>query len=152
MFLPRTSLPPTATLRSVWPRNPETAKLASFAIIGVICTVAFAVIYSALRNVAGPMGANLGALMSTIGLNFAANRRLTFRAHGGRLATQAAGYCAVYLLGLGASSAALWAALIVFRHPVGAAELALALAAGAVATVVRYVLLNRWVFGARASG
>ena len=59
---------------------------------------------------------------------------------------------AVYLFGLGASSVALWAALELFGHPAGRAELVLALAAGVFATVLRYLMLNRWVFVEPARG
>lgn len=152
MFLPRTSVSASPELHGGRLRGERGAKLLSFAVIGVICTVAFAVIYAALRNVTGPIGANVGALTATIGLNFAANRRLTFRAHDGRLLTQAAGYGLVYVFGLGASSAALWAALDVLHHPTGLAELALALVASALATVVRYLMLDRWVFRGASHG
>lgn len=146
MFLPRTSTPAIPRFQGGWLRDERSAKLLSFAVIGVICTVAFAAIFSALRHVTGPMGANLGALTATISVNFAANRRLTFREHEGRLLAQAAGYGVVYLAGLGASSAALWVALVAFGHPAGTRELFLALACGGLATVLRYVMLNRWVF------
>jgi putative flippase GtrA len=94
----------------------------------------------------GPLEANLGALSSTLLINFAANRRLTFHAHSGRLLPQAAAYALVYLIGLGASSAALWLALEFFRHPSGLAELALAVGASGAATVIRFTMLTRWVF------
>lgn len=152
MFLPRTSVPASPDLHGGWLRTERGAKLLSFAVIGVICTAAFTVIYAGLRHVTGPMGANVGALTATIGVNFAANRRLTFRAHGGPLLTQAAGYGLVYVFGLGASSAALWAALDVFHHPTGTVELALALASSALATVVRYLMLDRWVFRGASHG
>ena len=152
MFLPRTSVFPAARNRAGCSANARTAKLLTFAVIGAICTVAFAVIYAGLRHVTGPIGANVGALTATIGVNFVANRRLTFRAHGGPLLTQAAGYGLVYVFGLGASSAALWAALDVFQHPSGTIELALALASSALATVVRYLMLDRWVFRGASHG
>ena len=146
MFLPRTSLPATPSAPAGWRRNDQTARLLSFAIIGAICTVAFALLYSAFRQVTGPIGANVGAFSATVGLNFVANRRLTFRAHYGRLLPQAAGYGAVYVVGLAASSGALWAALQVFSHPTGMTELGLAIGSGVFATVLRYLMLNRWVF------
>lgn len=144
MFLGRTAAP--APLALTWRKNRNTRKLTTFALIGVTCTVAFACIFSALRHVTGPLGANFGALTATAGLNFAANRRLTFGVRGGSLAAQATGYGAVYLFGLVASSAVLWAALETFDHPEGRFELLLALGASAVATVLRYLMLNRWVF------
>lgn len=149
MFLSRVTPGPSgAALR----RRDDATKLATFAAIGVVCTVAFALLFSALRHVTGPIGSNIGAYTATVGLNFTANRRLTFRAQDGDLKTQAAGYGAVYLFGLGASSVALWAALELFGHPAGRAELVLALAAGVFATVLRYLMLNRWVFVEPARG
>ena len=147
MFLPRT-LAPVFPWNGV--RKPGYERLLSFAVIGVICTVAFAGVFWGLRHVTGPLQANLGALSSTLLLNFAANRRLTFRAHRGPLLPQATAYAAVYLVGLGASSVVLSLLLDAFHHPTGLTEVALATGASGVATVARYAMLTRWVFRTRA--
>ncbi|MEO8540177.1 MAG: GtrA family protein [bacterium] len=147
MLLPR-SLP--SALGSPHMRDlPISPRLLSFAVIGVVCTVAFGGIFWALRQFTGPIEANFGALSSTIIFNFAANRRLTFRAHRGPIARQAAAYAVVYVVGLGASSAALWLVLELFSHPTGFTEVVLATGASGVATVARYAMLTRWVFPAK---
>jgi putative flippase GtrA len=79
-------------------------------------------------------------------LNFAANRRYTFQAHGGRLLAQAAGYLLVYLVGLGASTALLATSLALASRPTAELEFLFALGSSFGATVVRFVLLSAWVF------
>jgi hypothetical protein len=64
------------------------------------------------------------------------------------LLPQLAGYLVVYLAGLAASSTTLFVALHAFSHPGSLLETLLALASGALATLVRFVLLSRWVFHA----
>lgn len=147
MFLPRTLTP---ALPRVLLRRPAFDRLLSFAVIGVICTIAFAGVFWGLRHITGPMQANLGALSSTLLLNFAANRRLTFREHRGPLLQQAAAYGAVYFVGLGASSGVLWVVLALFDHPTGLTEVMLATGASGVATIARYAMLTRWVFRTHA--
>ena len=129
------------------PRRPFLDELRSFAVIGVLCTLAFAVLYTLLRQ-AGvpPLAANALALGSTMGANFAANRHLTFRAGDAPLGPQLAGYAVSYGLGLAASSIALAGLEIALGHPHGALDTAAGVAAGFAATAVRYVLMRLWVF------
>ena len=70
-----------------------TRQVASFAAIGIASTVAYVVLYSALRGVASAPLANLIALATTAVANTALNRRLTFgiRTRVGFLADQLAG-------------------------------------------------------------
>jgi putative flippase GtrA len=126
-------------------------QLRSFAAIGIACTAAFALLYAGLRG-AGvpPLRANALALASTMGINFWANRRLTFAGTGGSLARQLAGYAVAYLVGLGASSVALLALESLLARPRGALDAMVAVAASLVATAVRFVLLRTWVFNDRA--
>jgi putative flippase GtrA len=130
----------------LFPRSLLQHRLVSFAAIGVICTAAFAILYSLMRNATGPLEANVGAFSVTAIFNFLANRKLTFRAHQGDFTRQAAGYFAVYVFGLGVSSAALWLALHAVSHPSGPQELALAVGSSALATVIRFALLTQLVF------
>jgi putative flippase GtrA len=124
-----------------------THQLRSFAAIGIACTAAFALLYAGLRGAGVPsLTANALALATTMGINFAANRRLTFHAAGGDLARQLAGYGVAYLLGLAASSVALAVLEELLADPRGAVDAMAAVAAGVVATVVRFVLLRAWVF------
>jgi hypothetical protein len=53
-----------------------------FATIGVVSTVAYLLLFLALRGALGPQGANLVALLVTAVANTAANRRFTFGVRG----------------------------------------------------------------------
>ncbi len=117
-----------------------------FAVVGVISTVAFVVLYVFVRSFAGPLVANFVALSLTMWFNFAANRTYTFRARQGAWKVQGLQYLVVYVLGLGASSAVLHLSLQLASKPPAGIETLIALAAGGVATVVRFVLLSAWVF------
>jgi putative flippase GtrA len=127
-------------------------ELRSFVAIGVLCTAAYAVLYSLLRGASlPPAAANALALAATVGLNFTANRRYTFRATREPLGRQLAGYAVAYCLGLAASSVALAAILGVLDHPRGLPDTAAAVSAGLAATLVRYALMRTWVFRASAA-
>jgi putative flippase GtrA len=116
-------------------------ELRSFVAIGVLCTAAYAALYTLLRGASVPTQlANAAALAATIGLNFGANRRYTFRATDDPMLPQLAGYAVAYMLGV-AASGALLAAL-------GRGDTLTALAASSAATIVRYVLMRTWVFRA----
>jgi putative flippase GtrA len=140
-------VPPLPDATVAVPRRPILDELRSFVVIGVLCTAAFAVVYTLLRD-AGlvPLAANAVALASTMGANFAANRHLTFRAADGPLASQLAGYAVAYALGLAASSVALAALQAGLDHPRGALDTGAGVAAGLAATLVRYVMMRGWVF------
>jgi len=86
--------------------------------VGIACTAAFALLYAGLRNAAS----------------------------NGDLRRQLASYTLAYLLGLAASSAALTTLLALVGHPRGPLDTAAAVAAGFVATAVRFVLMRAWVF------
>ena len=121
-------------------------RFASFAVVGAISTAAFVALYALARTIVGPLAANFIALSLTMLFNFAANRKYTFQTAQGAWPVQGAQYLAVYLLGLGASSGALHVSLTMVSEPPRAIETLLAVAAGAVATVIRFVLLSIWVF------
>lgn len=63
------------------------------------------------------------------------------------LGPQLSGYAVAFLLGLGVSSLAVHLALDVAGTPAARLETVIALAAGGLATVVRFVLMSLWVFG-----
>lgn len=138
----------TSRSRAVGLARPSGGKgrLTQFAIIGVACTVAFALLYSWFRTMTGPIAANVAALSITMVFNFVANRWFTFDAADGRLVADAAGYGISYLIGMAASSAVLWASLVVVGEPSATVETLLAVASGGAATVTRFVLLSAWVF------
>ena len=134
-----------------WPRvfaagRGGARRFGSFAVVGAISTAAFVALYALGRTLMGPMAANFAALSLTMLFNFAANRKYTFAATHGPIHVQAVQYLAVYVLGLGASSAILQASLSLVADPGRMLETAIATGAGGVATVIRFLLLSAWVF------
>jgi putative flippase GtrA len=123
-----------------------------FLAIGVLSTLAYAILYVLLRGPLGAGGANALALALTAVANTQANRRLTFRIRGraGLLRQHAAGGL-VYLLALALTAGALGLLSRIDRHPARLLEVAVLVGASTVATVTRYVALRTWVF-ARAGG
>ena len=84
--------------------------------------------------------------------NTEANRRFTFGVRGrSRWLRQHAMGAAVYALALGLTSGALGVLHRLEPAPSRAVELAVLIAAGAVATATRYVALRSWVFARRGS-
>lgn len=128
----------------------DARRLVNFILIGLACTTIFAIVYGLLRQSIPPIEANVLALSTTITLNFAANRWLTFAAQDGSLRRQAVTYFIAYLFGLASSSLVLWVSIQAL-HPHGAGELLLAVIASSFATVVRFVLMASWVFARPAS-
>jgi len=122
--------------------------VARFVAIGLLSTVAYALLFLALRAPLGAALANLLALASTAVANTAANRRLTFGVRGrAGLLRHHAGGAAVFAL-----TAALTSGALAVLHGVDAGaprllELVVLIAASVVATITRYVALRSWVFG-----
>jgi putative flippase GtrA len=121
-----------------------------FATIGVLSTLAYAVLYLALRQAASGQAANALALLLTAIANTAANRRFTFaiRTRLGRLRHQAQGL-AVFGLALAVTAPALGLLELADARASRPAELTVLVTANLVATVLRFVLLRSWVFRAR---
>jgi glycosyltransferase involved in cell wall biosynthesis len=120
-----------------------------FMAVGVLSTIAYALLYLLLRGPLGAGGANAAALAITAVGNTAANRRLTFgvRGRAGVVRHHARG-ALVYVLTLGLTSLALATLHRIDPSPARWAELAVLLVASAAATVTRYVALRTWVFAA----
>jgi glycosyltransferase involved in cell wall biosynthesis len=118
-----------------------------FLAIGVLSTLAYALLYLALRGPLGADGANAVALAVTAVANTQANRRFTFRIRGraGLLRQHAAG-AVVYLIALGLTAGALDVLTAAVPHPSRLLEVAVLVVASTVATVTRYVALRTWVF------
>ncbi|WP_431898767.1 glycosyltransferase [Nonomuraea sp. bgisy101] len=119
-------------------------QLPSFAVIGVVSTVSYLVLYSLLRLVVPAFAANAVALFTTAVANTAANRRFTFGVKGsaGVLRHQVEGLIA-FLVGLALTTGGL--AMV----PEGAphwAELMTVIVANGLATLARFLLLRVWVF------
>ena len=123
------------------------APVVRFLAIGVVSTLAYALLYLALRGPLGADGANALALALTAVANTQANRRLTFRIRGraGLLRQHAAG-AAVYLIALALTAGALEVLTAAVRHPSRLQEVAVLVVASTVATMTRYVALRTWVF------
>nr|BFE81056.1 hypothetical protein GCM10020093_036570 [Planobispora longispora] len=125
-------------------------QLPSFAVIGVISTLAHLGLFMFLRLLTPAVMANALALFITAVANTAANRRFTFGVTGraGALRQQLEGGLA-FLIGLALSTGGL--ALLNSLAPGAstAAEVAAVIAANALATLVRFLLLRGWVFNPR---
>ncbi|MFF4339459.1 dolichyl-phosphate beta-glucosyltransferase [Kitasatospora sp. NPDC001540] len=123
---------------------------ASFAVIGGLCTLAYLLLFLGLRQVVPALAANALALAVTAVFNTAANRRFTFGVTGRRdaLRHQLEGGLAL-LVGLVLTSGAVAGLHAAAPHAGHGVELAVLVAANAVATLVRFVLLRAWVFHPR---
>jgi glycosyltransferase involved in cell wall biosynthesis len=121
--------------------------VARFLGVGVVSTLAYAVLFLFLRGLIGPAGANALALLLTAIGNTAANRRLTFGVRGrADLVRHHVRGAVVFFLTLALTSGALAVLHGVDPRPARAIELAVLVAASLVATVTRYVALRTWVF------
>jgi putative flippase GtrA len=121
-----------------------------FAAIGVVSTLAYALLYLLFRDGFSAQTANALALLVTAIANTAANRRLTFAIRGRRriVRHQLQGL-AVFALALAVTSGSLLLLDALSAHPAHLTELIVLIAANLVATVLRFVLLRAWVFRAR---
>jgi glycosyltransferase involved in cell wall biosynthesis len=121
--------------------------LPRFLAIGVLSTIAYALLYLILRSPLGADGANAVALALTAVANTQANRRFSFRIRGrAGLVRQHAAGAVVYLIALGLTAGALDLLRGIDPRPVRWLEVAVLVAASTVATVTRYVALRSWVF------
>ncbi len=121
-------------------------QLGMFVVIGLVSTLAYALLYLGLRSAMPPMAANFTALLVTAVANTAANRRFTFGVRGRRDAVrhQAQGLV-IFAAGLAATSGSLW-----LLHALGSrsqlAEVTVLTTANLGVTVLRFVALKLWVF------
>ena len=122
-------------------------QLSSFAVIGVISTVAYLALYLILRQLAPAVLANAVALFATAIANTAANRRFTFGVTGtaDALKHQVEGGIA-FLIGLVLSTATLAVVRVAAPGASHVVELAALVGANALSTVVRFLLMRVWVF------
>ncbi|MGW4425263.1 glycosyltransferase [Streptosporangium sp. NPDC004631] len=147
----RIPVPPRVQLA----RLPEgmARQLPVFAVIGVVSTLAHLGLFVLLRPVMPAVVANGVAMLVTAVANTAANRRFTFGVTGraGAVRHQLGGGLA-FLVGLLLSTGGL-ALLDRFAPDAPTAAEAVALvAANALATLVRFLLLRAWVFNPRRTG
>ena len=121
-----------------------------FALVGVLSTLAYLLIFMLLHEPIGAQAANLTALLITAVANTAANRRLTFGIRGGAGAARAQLQgLVVFGLGLALTSGALAGLHAATATPSRTVEVAALLAANAAATLLRFVLFRGWVFRSR---
>ncbi len=127
-------------------------ELARFLGVGVACTVAYILIYLALRGAMPAQAANALSLLVTAVANTAVNRRFTFGVRGRRHAVrhQARGLLA-FGAGLLLTSGALAALHAVSARPGRGAEVTALVGANLLATILRFVLYRSWVFRARTA-
>jgi len=125
-------------------------QLVRFAAIGVMSTIAFAVVYWMLRAFLPPVPSNTVALVVTAIANTAANRRLTFGVRGahGLLRDHAGGLLA-FAVALALTNGAIGALELVKPAPDLALEIITLSAANALATIVRFLLLRMLLFHLR---
>src|SRR5438093_529269 len=147
----RVRIVPTAIedLRGVWRlMRSGPSRLVRFAVVGVASTIAYGLIYIALRDVAHSEAwlANFAGLAITAVANTVANRRYTFGVQGrqGAAADYAAGLIA-FVLGLTMTTGAAEA----LRHLAPAVphlvEVIALTAANLVATLCRYLMFRGWI-------
>jgi putative flippase GtrA len=117
-----------------------------FAVVGVFSTLAYLVLFAALRTTTGTQSANLVALLLTAVVNTAVNRRVTFRVATGNPLRQQAQGLAVFLLALAVTSGSLALLAALVQAPSRHLELVVVIVANAIATLLRFVLLRAWVF------
>jgi putative flippase GtrA len=122
-------------------------QLSSFAVIGVISTIAYLALYLILRQLAPAVLANAVALFATAIANTAANRRFTFGVTGtaDALKHQVEGGIA-FIIGLVLSTATLAVVRVAAPGASHIVELAALVGANALSTVVRFLLMRVWVF------
>jgi putative flippase GtrA len=127
-------------------------QLARFVGVGVACTVAYVLLYLALRVAMPAQAANAVSQLVTALANTAMNRRFTFGVRGRRHAVrhQARGLLA-FGAGLLLTSGALAALHAISPRPGRDAEVIALVGANLLATILRFVLYRSWVFGARTT-
>jgi glycosyltransferase involved in cell wall biosynthesis len=126
-------------------------RLIRFGFIGVLSTIAYAVLYLLLRGMVPAQTANVLALLITAIGNTALNRRLTFGVRGkaNRGRHQLRGLVA-FGIGWSLTASSLWLLHAVTATPVRGVEIAVLTVANLAATVVRFSLFQTWVFASPA--
>ena len=128
-------------------------QLIRFGLVGVVSTLAFALLYLVLQGPLGAQQANFLALLMTAVGNTAANRRFTFGISGpAKLFTQQFQGLIVFLLAWGITSSSLLVLHLVNVDASPRSELLILTAGNIFATLMRFVLLRLWVFRVRTSG
>jgi glycosyltransferase involved in cell wall biosynthesis len=143
---------PLSDLRAELGRDPAPEEdrglwshLVRFGAVGVVSTLTYLLLFALLRGALGAQGANLVALLVTAVANTAANRAFTFGVRGrAGLITQHLQGLIVFGIGWALTAAALGLAHAAGWH--GMRELAAAVVANLLTTLVKFVLFRQWVF------
>ena len=122
-------------------------QLTRFGVIGAVSTLAYLVIFGMLHTAVGSQVANFIALLITAFANTAANRRITFgvRGQSGRVRHHGEGLL-VFAMAWAITSGSLASVHALVAPTPHSLELVVLVAANLAATVLRFVLLRRWVF------
>ena len=124
--------------------------LGRFAAVGLVSTLAYAVLYWTLRDFLPATTSNSLALVVTAIANTAANRRLTFGVKGtDRMLRDHAGGLVAFGVALVLTNAAILALAAVAPHASPAVEITVLTAVNALATIVRFLVLRTLLFHLR---
>ena len=129
-------------------------KVLRFGVVGVLSTLAYAVLYLVARHIGVPaQTANLAALLVTAIGNTAVNRRYTFgvRGRAGQARHQLRGLM-TFAIGWSLTASSLWLLHAAVVEPARAVEITVLTVANLVATVVRFSLFQTWVFSSSGTG
>jgi len=123
-----------------------TREVATFAAIGVVSTLAYAVLFLALRTALNAEASNAVALLATAIANTAANRSLTFgvRDRAG-LGRDHLGGLAAFGVALTVTSSSVAVLHAIAPTPSRFFELVVLIGANGLATVLRFVILRAWI-------
>ncbi len=125
-------------------------QLWSFAVVGLLSTAAYALLFVLLRPLAPAPVANAVALLLTAVANTAANRRFTFGVRGGGgLAVDHFGGLVAFALALVLTNLSITVLLAARPEAPRTVELAVLMAANAIATAARFALLRALIFERR---
>lgn len=121
-------------------------QLLRFGVIGVLSTIAFALLYLALHPALGSQPANFVALLATTIANTALNRRFTFGIRGAGAARHQLQGLMVFGLAWLITAGSLVTLNAVAPNAGPGIDVVILTAANLVATILRFVLLRAWVF------
>jgi putative flippase GtrA len=133
------------------PRTALATRVLRFGCIGVLSTVAYALLYLGLRQAMPAQLANVLALLITAVANTALNRRITFGVRGveNRGRHQLRGLV-TFAIGWSLTASSLWLLHTAVAVPARGAEIAVLTIANLASTVVRFSLFQSWVFNDEA--
>ncbi|MEV2266683.1 glycosyltransferase [Nonomuraea africana] len=132
------------------PRLETLRKVTLFALVGLASTVVHMLLYLTARQMAGPGLANLVALALTSLANTEANRRWTFNRPGGHRVVMHLRAALLFFLTYAVTTGSVGLALHEWPELPRLAEGGILLAVSIAMAILRFTLLDRWVF--RSSG